>query len=552
MPIQIRALMASGPKQQRGKKRKHNQDPRSAGSAEEVLGFDVRELLGSRKSEPSSSEDSAGQAIATSTTTAVLPEQFTEKELIISSISSTGDGLALDSDVRHVYVVPFTAPGDKVVAKIVKHLRDEHYSLTDFVRVLTPSSMRDNSRIRCPYFSRCSGCQYQMLDYSFQLTHKKSVIEKAYKNFSGLAPEAVPTVSETIGSPLQYGYRTKLTPHFTPPPGFLGRRRRKQLDETPVFKEVPPIGFSLKGRQNIILDIEDCPIATDAVRAGLRSERERVAKELSTFKNGATLLIRENTRRIVKDNEHKNGAPEREEVISDDGKRVFREEHPGYTLEKTCVTAPKETITEFISDYKLQTKAYAFFQNNNSILPIFTTYIRDNVLPRTPAPTQSPIKYLIDAYCGSGLFTITLSSLFQASTGIDISADSIADARHNASMNGVANATFLSSEARNIFAAVRHPPDQTVVVIDPPRKGCDDDFLRQLRTYGPSRVVYVSCNVHTQARDVGFLAQVSEPGAAYEMESLRGFDFFPQTAHVEAVAVLNRKPSSPGDGVLGR
>jgi len=79
------------------------------------------------------------------------------------------------------------------------------------------------------------------------------------------------------------------------------------------------------------------------------------------------------------------------------------------------------------------------------------------------------------------------------------------------------------------------------VVIDPPRKGCDESFLTQLLKFGPKRVVYVSCNVHTQARDVGVLVRgIENGGARYKIESLRGFDFFPQTGHVEGVAVLSR------------
>ena len=103
------------------------------------------------------------------------------------------------------------------------------------------------------------------------------------------------------------------------------------------------------------------------------------------------------------------------------------------------------------------------------------------------------------------------------------------------------------------------PPNETVVVIDPPRKGCDPDFLRQLLNYAPKRVVYVSCNVHTQARDVGFLVEgmIRETpygirqGAKvrYEIESLRGFDFFPQTSHVEGVAFLDRATMAEEVGV---
>uniref|UniRef100_A0A8H7TUT8 Methyltransferase domain-containing protein n=1 Tax=Bionectria ochroleuca TaxID=29856 RepID=A0A8H7TUT8_BIOOC len=102
-----------------------------------------------------------------------------------------------------------------------------------------------------------------------------------------------------------------------------------------------------------------------------------------------------------------------------------------------------------------------------------------------------------------------MSSVFQHSTGIDIAADSIASARQNASLNGLDEdrCSFIAADAGELFKNIRYNADETVVVLDPPRKGCDADFLGQLTRFGPKRVVYVSCNVHTQARDVGVLVR---------------------------------------------
>ena len=109
----------------------------------------------------------------------------------------------------------------------------------------------------------------------------------------------------------------------------------------------------------------------------------------------------------------------------------------------------------------------------------------------------------------------------------------------------------MAGDADALFAKVTFPAAETVVVIDPPRKGCDENFLRQLVQFGPERVVYVSCNVHTQARDVGMLvggmASVNEGKGIYEIESLRGLAVFPQTGHVEGVAVLRKKAAGVGN-----
>jgi tRNA (uracil-5-)-methyltransferase len=537
-----------GSKRQRTRKEK----PVKEGSNDEVLLADVRALFAAQKlsntgdsttlrDKANNTDDPAPQEsgdlergieeTATADGVATLPEPFTEIDVKVVEISSTGDGLGLHGSSNQIYVVPFSAPGDIVRAKVVRHFEDEHYSQADFVSVVQAGPLRDDNRINCKYFSTCSGCQFQMLDYPTQLKHKKTIVEKAYKNFSQLPPELVPIIEDTIGSPLQYGYRTKLTPHFDGPPGYISKHD-KMKGARNYFTESPNIGFMGKGLKRT-LDIEDCPIGTDAVRMGMKSERSRVAKELDKYKKGATILLRESTLRVQNDDEKAS------KFIPD----TIKVTGPNYTDFKSCITDNNATSTEYINDFVFTNIAGSFFQNNNSILPVFTQYIREHILSPAPFSIDPQIKYLIDAYSGSGLFTITLSSLFTSSTGIDISGASITSARENAILNKLptSQCTFIAADAPELFKSVTYPKDETVVVIDPPRKGCDDIFLKQLLRFGPKRVVYVSCNVHTQARDVGVLVRGMEDGGArYKIESLRGFDFFPQTGHVEGVAVLSR------------
>lgn len=497
------------------------------GTNEEILLKDVTALIKNMDIERE------GKAATTD-----LPEKFTEIEVTIKEISSTGDGLGFqkDSESDQVYVVPFTAPGDTVTARPFKHLEKEKYSMADFVKVNTPSPHRDASLVRCPYFSTCSGCQFQMLPYDYQLQHKRSIVEKAYKNFSNLPADLIPVIGDTIGSPLQYGYRTKLTPHFDGPPDARRSDGRNGIKRN--FKEVPPIGFMKKGTR-VTIDIEDCPIGTEAVRNGNKRERKRVADQINTYKKGATLLLRESTQRLSSAAYDASNESDQDAVIEQRGAHVHR---------KTCVTDPNAKTTEYIDDFHFVNPAGSFFQNNNSILPVFTQYIRDHILPRSPGHN---ITHLIDAYSGSGLFTITLSALFKTSLGIDISSSSIQSATTNARLNNLPESStrFIAADAAALFSAIESPASETVVMIDPPRKGCDESFLRQLVEYGPARVVYVSCNVHTQARDIGVLVGgmagvdggFGKGEGCYEIESLRGFDFFPQTGHVEGVAVLRRK-----------
>lgn len=505
-------------KQKKNKREKNIKE----GSSEEVLRLDILSLIESQRAKKGLTAEDVEK------TEPVYPEEGSFIDVEIFDVSSTGDGLGMVDGSEQVYVVPFTVPGDIAHVKVFRHIKQLNQTIADFKSITKPSPMRDDSRIQCKYFTACGGCQFQMLSYDDQLVLKRRVVEKAFKNFANLNPELVPEIQPTFGSPLQYGYRTKLTPHFDGPPG----PRRGKAPRQP-FASCPDVGFMLKGQRKVI-DIEDCPIGTQPIRNGMQRERKKLQEEYTKYQRGATILLRENTERFPKDGEKQAPAETPEYAV--------RNETDSYVELKTCETDQRATITEHIGPYKFTNPAGTFFQNNNSILGPFTDFIRDHILPPSTTPSDSPIKYLIDAYSGSGLFTITLSSVFKHSIGIDISADSITSARHNASLNNLTpeRCTFIAADAGELFKSVEYPADETVVVLDPPRKGCDADFLSQLRNFGPRRVVYVSCNVHTQARDVGVLVRGEGEGKRYEIESLRGFDFFPQTGHVEGVAILNR------------
>jgi tRNA (uracil-5-)-methyltransferase len=315
------------------KKRKIQEKPIKEGSSEEILLVDIKNLLAAQ-----TLEDPEGP-----TPVANLPEPFTEIDLTITELSSTGDGLAIIPSSFHVCVVPFAVPGDRVVAKVIRHVKKEKYSVADFVKVLEPSPLRDDSRIKCSYFATCGGCQFQMLDYDTQLAYKKQIVEKAFKNFSGLNPELVPPIGDTIGSPLQYGYRTKLTPHFDGPPGW---KRQK------VFESVPPIGFMKKGMRKTI-DIEDCPIGTDSVREGMKRERVRVTENIKSYKKGATLLLRESTKRIPKS--QLSTAPTWKESNGDS--HAITKDCGDYMEEKICITSSTKTSVEYVDDFIFENPA---------------------------------------------------------------------------------------------------------------------------------------------------------------------------------------------------
>ena len=511
------------------------------GGHDDFLAADIRCMLRERSQQVSDYSTGSLNVSDAAQKPFALPERWSEIEVHIDRLSSTGDGLGQVKGSNHTYVVPFTAPGDVVLAKVVHHNILPHaepskventtrtdtdqippHTLTDFLKLLKPSHLREDTVPRCRYFTQCGGCMLQHLPNHSQLAQKTATLRYAYANFSGLPPSAIPVIPETIASPLQYGYRTKLTPHFDGP---RGGRKANRRGEKPEWDKVPAIGYMRKGGKRETLDIEQCVIGSEAVNRGLVRERQRVARELDKYRRGATLLLRESTAK-VNGTHVENDA--NEPMLQSNGEEGPVSEIPvaetvdSSTHVKTCITDNNAYATEYVDGYTFRNKANAFFQNNNSILPRVVQYIHERIHegPGTKGEsdekdraTDTGVTNLIDAYCGSGLFTITLSPIFQRSIGVDISPQSVADARENLKLNGLSQAGeagrigFITADASALFESVPETlkPENTAVILDPPRKGSDEGFLKQLVDFGPERIVYVSCNVGTQARDVGWI-----------------------------------------------
>ncbi|MDF1713261.1 MAG: class I SAM-dependent RNA methyltransferase [Akkermansiaceae bacterium] len=385
-------------------------------------------------------------------------------ELEIEALSNLGAGIAKPDG--WVVFVPFALPGEKVRAKVWRN--EGNCSHADLIEVLEPSP--DRIAPHCPHFGTCGGCQYQHLPYDKQLEWKTRQVHELLSHMVGIEAEVHPT----IPSPRQWGYRSKITPHFQrPKPG-----------------EDFPIGFLEFNRRTRLVDVYHCPIAMDEINEALQPIRDDVRSRAAEYKKGATLLLRATEDRVETDH--------------------------------------RAPVSEKVGDLKFNFLAGDFFQNNPFILESFTSHAAE----QAKGPNQ---KYLLDAYCGSGLFGLSLAKHFEQVVGIELSETSADWARRNAKTNGIENANFIAASAENLFADITFPAEQTSVLIDPPRKGCSVDFLSQLFAFGPSRVVYVSCNPATQMRD---LKSFLEKG--YTIESIQPFDLFPQTRHLECVISLSR------------
>lgn len=393
-----------------------------------------------------------------------------ELELEVATLTNLGEGVA-----RHdgwVIFVPGALPGERIRARIWHNAKN--FSRADLVEVLTPAPERVEAP--CPLFGTCGGCQYQNFNYEGQLAWKTQQVSDLLERLGKISF----SVNPCRGSPKQYGYRSKITPHF---------ERPRQGDDN--F----PIGFLAAGTSRRIVDIPACPIATDAINEALPRLREQMRSraDKGEFRRGVTMLIRETLEGVVTDH--------------------------------------KAPVSERVGDLTLKFVAGDFFQNNPFILPEFVDFgVR-------AARGNGECKYLVDTYCGSGLFALSAAKYFEKVLGVEVSEDAVIKARENAKSNGLNNCEFTAGSSEIIFAKVPFSPDETALIIDPPRKGCDEAFIAQLLAFAPRRVVYVSCGPDTQARDL----QMILASGKYTLEEVQPFDLFPQTRHIENIAVLVKK-----------
>ena len=394
------------------------------------------------------------------------PFQYHEEvELVVDSLTNLGMGVGRVDG--WVVMVPFVIPGERVKVRIFRNFTN--YSDADLLEVIEASP--DRIEPKCILFTTCGGCQYQHLSYDRQLLEKTAHVKELLEKLGAIEHP----VERAVGSPQIYNYRSKITPHYN----------RPSQDGS------QPIGFLRFGRRNQIVDVDQCPIATEAINHALPEEREqaRRAGGRKRRQRGGTLLLRH--------------------------------------VAEGVVTDPQAIVSERVGDISFQFKAGEFFQNNPYVLPKLVDYVAQEA-------SLLGARYLVDAYCGVGLFALSTAKLFEAVVGVEISQQSVLWAQANAKISGIKNTRFLIGKAEAIFKDLEFPASETAMVIDPPRKGCDEGFRQQLLQYRPQRLVYVSCDPATQARDLKDFAD-----GGYAITKIQPFDLFPHTRHIENIVSLN-------------
>jgi tRNA/tmRNA/rRNA uracil-C5-methylase (TrmA/RlmC/RlmD family) len=344
-----------------------------------------------------------------------------ELELEIVSITYGGAGLA-----RHegcVVFVPFTIPGEKVRARITRVRRG--WAQAKLVAVTTPSP--DRVEPPCPWFTRCGGCAYQHIAYPRQLAIKSAQVEEALRRIGKFA---APPVEPALPSPLDYGYRNRITVHIEPPDiGFRGTDPRQ------------------------VVDLTRCLLADDAVNAALTRLR---------------------------------------------AKRYWR---PGPAT------------------LRANPEARGFRQVNDGAAEILAAVV---------VGMAGSGEVLVDAYCGSGFFAKKLRASFTRVIGLDWDEQSI----HAAGQDAEAHEDYRRGDTVELLPAALGPAATTVVLLDPPAQGLDPGVIDTLLGARPARVVYVSCDPATLARDLSRLA------TGYQLLRAAPVDMFPQTASIETACLL--------------
>ncbi len=443
-------------------------------------------------------------------------------DLTIDDLAFGGEGVGR----VHGYVmfVRGGLPGDQLRVKVTE--TRGRYGRGVIESVTTPSPHRVPAP--CPYFGRCGGCRLQHLDYAAQLTFKEKQVRDCLERLGAAADFELRPI---LPAPDAYGYRNKM--EFTVA-GAGG---------------ATVIGLHEADRYDVVLDIERCLLQSETMNALLAEIRRQTAERaLAVYDqdSGQGLLrfvtLREGRRTGDRMVNIVAAAPDVERlqpvaealvasapstasvVLNVNAKKaavaVGTEEH---------VLVGRDHITERLHDVTFQVSANSFFQTNTLQAERLFALV-EGACELTGGET------VIDLYSGTGAISLLLARRCRHVYGIEVATAAVDDAIRNARTNAIANCTFLAGEVRHVLPTlVRDGVTADVVVADPPRAGFHPKALQALVALAPARLVYVSCNPATLARDVGDLLR-----QGYRLEWVQPVDMFPQTPHIEAVARLRR------------
>lgn len=444
--------------------------------------------------------------------------------LTIDDLADSGDGVGRYENIA--IFVPNSVPGDRLQVKL--EFVKKNFANASIEKILTPSS--DRVRPSCIVADKCGGCQWQAVSYPAQLRTKQNIVLQALQRIGGFSPEMLTDlISPIVGAKDSLHYRNKVTyPLATGKDGNLkagyyqkGSHRIVNLNQCPAQDErLDPMLAELKmDIHNQCWEIYDENTHTGLLRhLGLRIGR-------STGEILITLVTRD--WQVPNLSVFAQTWLERYDKVVG----VILNCNPDKTnaifgRESRCI-AGKDYLLEKFAGLTFRLRGDTFFQ-------VYTEQAEQMLKIIEAELKLEGTEVLLDAYAGIGTIALPLAEQVKQAIAIEIQPQATAQGKLNAELNGIDNVVFHTGKVEELIGTLNLHPD--IVILDPPRKGCEPEVITFLRENAPDRLVYVSCNPATQARDLKLLCE----GDRYQITRIQPIDFFPQTSHVEAIAFLTK------------
>lgn len=443
--------------------------------------------------------------------------------LTIKRLGINGEGVGYFK--KQVVFVPGALPNEEVIAEItnVKHKFAEG-------RVKRIRKMSDERvKAPCPIYEKCGGCQLQHLSYEGQLKAKRDIVVQAFERH-GNVRNLEKKLEQTIGMEEPWKYRNKAQFQVgllkgKVMAGLYGANSHRLININECIVQRPETTKVINNVKQILQDLK-ISIYDERKRNGLvRTIVTRIGVSTGEVQLVLITSKEEFPKKDLLIQEVKKRLPEVKSIMQN----VNGQKTSLIFGDKTFTLDGKETIEEVLGDLSFDLSARAFFQLN----PTQTVKLYDEVKKEAGLTGKEKI---VDAYCGVGTIGLWLADEAGEIRGMDVIEDSIVDANKNAKAKGYDNAHYVVGKAEYWMPKwVKEGWKPDVIVVDPPRTGCDEKLLKTILDVKPKKVVYVSCNPSTLAKDVKILTKL------YKVERIQPVDMFPQTAHVESVTTLSLK-----------
>ena len=459
--------------------------------------------------------------------------EYRKEDLITVVIEDMGiDGAGIGKIDGFTFFVKDAVIGDTVEAKIMKVKKG--YAYARLLNIITPSAERTEPK--CQYHKQCGGCQIQALNYKKQLLFKADKVKNNLQRIGGFSFEFLESIMEPI-----IGMDTQgLIPYHY---------RNKAQFPVGVDKNGEIVTGFYAGRTHVIIPNTDCALGVEENKEILEAVIQYMKENKITPYNEITgkgivrhILIRKgfatgeimicviiNADKLPHQEKMVNALSNVEGMISITIN--INKEKTNVIMGRTCRTVwGNDTITDVIGGISFSISPMSFYQVN----PIQTEKLYNLALEYADLTGEETV---CDLYCGIGTISLFMAKKAKKVYGVEIVEQAIEDARKNAERNHIDNAEFYVGKAEELLPRLYEEKGlyADVICVDPPRKGCDEECLATLVKMAPKRIVYVSCDSATLARDLKYLC-----ANGYELKRICPVDMFPQTVHVETVCLLSQ------------